>query len=91
MPLESVTVVPQHEDYTPLSEHQAQTPATFFGSRPVLHCHAPGAKLAVRRSEYESNEILRQIEVSPRTEDEGILLDVDAWITSKYAYSTLQR
>jgi len=25
------------DDFTPLPEHEAQTPSTFFGAKPVLH------------------------------------------------------
>ncbi|KAK4501960.1 hypothetical protein PRZ48_007770 [Zasmidium cellare] len=38
--MEQITTAPAVADFTPLSEHQAQTPGTFFGSRPVLHLHA---------------------------------------------------
>lgn len=84
MTLELVTEAPRQENFTPLSEHQAQTPATFFGARPVLHHYSPGAKLAVRKSEYEQNEVLRQIETDVAAEEENVLLQVDIWVTSKY-------
>lgn len=86
MPLELVTEAPKKEDFTPLSEHQSQTPSTFFGARPVLHHHSPEAKLTVRKSEYEQHDILSQIHSPPDTEAEEVVLNVDVWITSKYIY-----
>jgi nucleotide-sensitive chloride channel 1A len=83
MPFVLVTEAPKTEDFTPLSEHQSQTPVTFFGSRPVLHHHAPDAKLAVRKSEYEQHDVLRQIHTSFDTDSEDVTLDVDVWITSR--------
>jgi nucleotide-sensitive chloride channel 1A len=85
MPLELVTEAPQEESFTPLSEHQAQTPATFFGARPVLHHHSPRAKLAVRNSEYGQHEVLQQMASNTASEAEDVILEVDAWITSKYS------
>ena len=32
MPIDLVSTAPKTDDFTPLSEHQAQTPSTFFGS-----------------------------------------------------------
>lgn len=85
MPLELVTEAPKTEDFTPLSEHQSQTPTTFFGARPVLHYHAPEAQLIVRRTEYDQQEVLRQIHTASDSEAEDVILVVDVWITSKYA------
>lgn len=31
-------------DYTPLSEHQEQTPDSFYDGKPILYYHAAGAK-----------------------------------------------
>lgn len=35
---------PSLGDFTPLSEYQSTTPATFDGGKPVLYFHAAGAK-----------------------------------------------
>jgi chloride channel, nucleotide-sensitive, 1A len=42
---------PSLDDYTPLSEHQEQTPASFYGGKPVLHYHAAGAKAWIPKSQ----------------------------------------
>ncbi|KAK4152477.1 regulator of volume decrease after cellular swelling-domain-containing protein [Chaetomidium leptoderma] len=38
-------------DYTLLSEHQEQTPDSFYDGKPVLHYHATGAKAWVPKSQ----------------------------------------
>ena len=84
MPLDLITEAPKTEDFIPLSEHQAETPITFFGSRPVLHHHSPAARLVVRKSEYDQHDILRQIYPSADADVEDVVFDVDVWITSKW-------
>jgi nucleotide-sensitive chloride channel 1A len=38
-------------DYTPVSEHQEQTPESFFDGKPVLFYHATGAKAWLPKSQ----------------------------------------
>ncbi|KAK4247042.1 glycosyltransferase [Corynascus novoguineensis] len=38
-------------DYTPLSEHQEQTPDSFYDGKPVLHYHATGAKAWIPKAQ----------------------------------------
>lgn len=38
-------------DYTPLSEHQEQTPDSFYDGKPVLYYHATGAKAWIPKSQ----------------------------------------
>ncbi|KAG7289171.1 hypothetical protein NEMBOFW57_005534 [Staphylotrichum longicolle] len=38
-------------DYTPLAEHQEQTPDSFYDAKPVLHYHATGAKAWIPKSQ----------------------------------------
>ncbi|KIW07314.1 uncharacterized protein PV09_02164 [Verruconis gallopava] len=83
MPLEIVTECPQQDQFTPLSEHQEQTPSVFFGAKPVLHHHAAGVKLAVRRSEFGQSEALQQLDPSPGDATEDLILETDVWVTSK--------
>lgn len=45
---------PSLDDYTPLSEHQSQTPETFFGGKAVLFYHATGAKAWIQKSQQGS-------------------------------------
>lgn len=41
--------IPPTSSFTPLSEHQTQTPTTFFGSTPVLHVSFTGADLLISK------------------------------------------
>ncbi|KAK4239369.1 hypothetical protein C8A03DRAFT_42978 [Achaetomium macrosporum] len=38
-------------DYTPLSDHQEQTPESFYDGKPVLYYHATGAKAWIPKSQ----------------------------------------
>ncbi|GKT84382.1 FPD1 benzoylformate decarboxylase [Colletotrichum tofieldiae] len=42
---------PSLGEFTPIEEHQAQTPETFFGGKPVLHFHLEGAKAWIPASQ----------------------------------------
>lgn len=96
MALEITTNAPSLDAFTSLSDHQTQTPGTFFGARPVLHHHSPGAKIVVSRTQYDATTALHEIkntEVVPSTAQNGhsvegedvVILGVDVWVTSKYA------
>ncbi|KAL1836239.1 hypothetical protein VTJ49DRAFT_5401 [Mycothermus thermophilus] len=41
------------DDYTPLSQHQQQTPESFFDGKPVLFYHATGAKAWIPKSQRD--------------------------------------
>lgn len=38
---------PPLDSFTPLSEHQSATPATFFNETPVLYYHGPNARALI--------------------------------------------
>jgi len=66
---------PSLGDYTPLSEHQEQTPATFHGGKPILYYHAIGAKAWVPRSQRGSLPIFPTDASSAPTAPENITLN----------------
>ncbi|KAK4122154.1 glycosyltransferase family 31 protein [Parathielavia appendiculata] len=51
MSLETVRLPFALSDYVPLSEHQEQTPDSFYDGKPVLHYHTTGAKAWIPRSQ----------------------------------------
>ncbi|KAK0739315.1 regulator of volume decrease after cellular swelling-domain-containing protein [Apiosordaria backusii] len=51
MSLTTIRSPPSLEDYTPLSEHQAQTPSSFFDHKPILHYHGIATKCWLSRSQ----------------------------------------
>lgn len=44
MPPTTIHSPPALDSFTPLAEHQAQTPTSFFGAKPVLHYHTVGLR-----------------------------------------------
>lgn len=49
------------DSYKILSEHQSQTPETFFGGKPVLHLHCSDAKVLVSRQNLEKYSLPQAI------------------------------
>jgi len=59
MELQEVRERPATSDFLRLSDHESETPDTFFGGPPVLHAYSPMAKLRCGQSEYGSISALR--------------------------------
>jgi len=53
MTLTPILLPPKLEEFTALSEHQEQTPTTFFGGKPVLHYHVEGAKAWIAKDQVD--------------------------------------
>lgn len=49
MPPSTIHSPPALDSFTSLADHQTQTPATFFGAKPVLHYHATGARAVAQK------------------------------------------
>ncbi|KAI1005226.1 hypothetical protein K3495_g2991 [Podosphaera aphanis] len=47
MPITKITSAPSLESFTPLAEHQSQTPSSFHEGKPILHYYDHGARLLV--------------------------------------------
>ena len=60
MSLEVVDEAPAQDTLIPLSEFQAETPATFFGERPVLHFQS-SAKILISKTDLDENEIFQKL------------------------------
>ncbi|KAI9679153.1 MAG: hypothetical protein M1822_007363 [Bathelium mastoideum] len=58
---------PALESFTPLEEHQEQTPGTFFGGKPILHLRASKAQLILDEDELRANEAFSRLR---QTQDE---------------------
>ena len=50
MPPAIIHTPPALDSFTPLAVHQSQTPASFYGTKPVLHCHSVGLRAAAPSS-----------------------------------------
>ncbi|KAI7247029.1 hypothetical protein KC343_g1532 [Hortaea werneckii] len=81
---ETVTQKPQVEDFTPLDQHQEQTPQSFFAAKPVLHLQSPRATVAISKEDAEKNADFGHL-ASREEEAESISFkDIDVWVTSRY-------
>jgi hypothetical protein len=96
MSLTTITTAPSVDDFTPFSEHQEQTPGSFFAGKPVLHLQAPASKLQVSKDELEANEAVKALVAT--TDDaavdaEGLveIQDIDVWVTSRYVPIVFKR
>lgn len=87
MELDNITTSPQVEDFTPLSQHQEQTPASFFDAKAVLHLHSPAASLKISPADLESQPALADLQDTTRsTDNDGDVLipNIDVWVTSTH-------
>jgi nucleotide-sensitive chloride channel 1A len=94
MAMEITSEIPTVESFIPLSEHQSQTPGTFFGGRPVLHYHSLGAKLLISKSQYDQFAALHELknangqngsseQQNGASSGDVTITGVDAWVTSR--------
>lgn len=89
MALTPISTAPQSSDFTALSAHQEQTPATFFSGPPVLHLQSPNTTLHISKPDFDSQEAFASLvaaadSVPANAEDEVEIFDVDVWVTSRY-------
>ena len=85
-----ITAAPNVADFTPLSEHQEQTPQTFFGaSKAVLHLHCPNVKVAVSKTDLASQPDFAALQAQGAAgssgDDDAVveISDIDVWATSR--------
>lgn len=91
MALEEVNDAPTVESFKPLSEHQQQTPSTFFGGPPVLYLHSPKATVLLSKSQLNETPVLKRLidEASHNELHEGdqdaeyAIRNVDIWVSSR--------
>ncbi|KAF2769723.1 hypothetical protein EJ03DRAFT_350996 [Teratosphaeria nubilosa] len=86
MAYECISDSPKSQDFTPLSEHQEQTPGIFFGGKPVLHLQL-GGSLKISTSELAFHS---DFSLGIRSGDEGygeedVMIDeVEFWASSRH-------
>lgn len=84
--MEAVHAAPDLADFNILSEHQEQTPSSFFGGKPVLHLSARAATLKVSSDVFaarpELNQLTRGNATAPR-DGQVFIENVDVWVTSR--------
>jgi nucleotide-sensitive chloride channel 1A len=80
MPLTTIHVAPALDTFTPLAEHQAQTPEVFFGAKPILHYHAVGARALISRDQVSKLPIFTE---AAQAGDALVAEVVDAFVGSE--------
>lgn len=65
------TTYPMASDYTPLAEHEASTPSTFFGAKPVLHAHYSQCRILASPSELAALAEFGTLALAPSTDTNG--------------------
>lgn len=81
------TAAPKSSDFTPLQEHQQQTPSTFFGAKPVLYVHHAGLTISAPKARLQSDDAFGRFSSEPEgaSEDDVLVKDVEAWVNSECA------
>ncbi|CAE7186339.1 hypothetical protein PTNB73_06514 [Pyrenophora teres f. teres] len=82
MSLQQLTTAPKADDFTPLSEHQEQTPTSFFGAKPVLHAHYEAMTLSTSIDQLKQDPSFSKLNYR-REGDEDFVDNVDVWVTSE--------
>ena len=86
MALDTVSTPPLSSDFTPLVEHQEQTPGTFFGGKPVLHLHSLDAKVKISREDLDIQPFIAALRNGDSSGPDGLveMEGIDVWVTSRF-------
>ncbi|KXL45048.1 hypothetical protein M433DRAFT_144106 [Acidomyces richmondensis BFW] len=89
MAYQVIRAAPKVDNFTPLSDHQEQTPDSFFDGTVVLHLRTTEAELTASREDWETHPDFAALHPEIRTRDaageEAIKVDgVEVWVTSKH-------
>lgn len=83
MALRHMTTAPTADDFTPLQEHQQQTPSTFFGANPVLYAHYTGLTLSAIPAQLQQHAAFSVFSTECDGED-ALARDIAIWVSSEY-------
>lgn len=82
MALRHLDTAPKTEDFTPLQEHQEQTPTTFFGANSILHAHYSGLTLSCSEAQLQQDAVFAKFSAEQDGED-SLVKNIDIWVTSE--------
>lgn len=82
MAIRHLDSAPKAEDFTPLQEHQEQTPVTFFGAKPVLYARVPGLTLSAPASQLQQDAAFFRFTAESEGE-EALIKDIEVWVTAE--------
>ena len=99
--MEVIHESPELTSFIPLSEHQSQTPVSFYSGPPVLHHQSSDARLLVLQSDLNASSALCKLATSTSGHNGGLennedaedsrevsIEGVDIWVTSEYCSFT---
>jgi hypothetical protein len=95
--MEIIHAAPVHSSFIPLSEHQSQTPTSFYSGPAVLYHHSDSSRIVILSSELHASPGLLTLADSPtgngplsngntdaaHQADEVVIDGVDIWVTSE--------
>lgn len=82
MTIQHLDSAPRAEDFTPLQEHQEQTPTTFFSSKPVVYARYPGLTLSAPASQIQQDPAFFRFNAETEGDD-ALIKDVEIWVNSE--------
>ena len=82
MAIRHLDSAPKTDDFTPLREHQEQTPTTFFGSKPIVYVHYTGVTLTAPASQLQQDVAFSKFNAENEGDD-ALIKDVDIWVNSE--------
>jgi nucleotide-sensitive chloride channel 1A len=89
MALQILSTQPQMDAFTPLEEHQNQTPGTFFGGKPVLHTKHSGLTLNIPQEQLRSHPAIAKFAYTVVADgptagsSPATLANIELWVTSE--------
>ncbi|OAL51113.1 hypothetical protein IQ07DRAFT_611003 [Pyrenochaeta sp. DS3sAY3a] len=81
MSIQHLPTAPQPADFTPLQEHQEQTPETFFGAKPVLYAQYSGLTISALPEQLEQHPAFAKFNTE-RDGADALVKDVDIFVNS---------
>jgi len=82
MAIRHLDSAPKIEDFTPLQEHQEQTPTSFFGAKPILYARYAGLTLSVPTSQLSQDAAFFRFNTEAEGED-ALIKDVEIFVNSE--------
>jgi chloride channel, nucleotide-sensitive, 1A len=84
MSLRHLDTSPKVDDFTPLAEHQEETPSTFFGAKPVLHARYGNLTLSIPTEKLQADPALAKFSATPaENADHSLVQNVEIWVSSR--------
>jgi nucleotide-sensitive chloride channel 1A len=82
MAIRHLDTQPKTEDFTPLAEHQQQTPSTFFGAKPVVYARYAGLTLSAPALQLQQDAAFFRFNTETEGDD-ALIKDVEIWVNSE--------